>query len=81
MAAGIAGLIKVVLARNESIPPHLHFWVRNQPYLFLEGSRLEIGTYLRPWKRRDAPRFAAVSSFGFGARTRMLFYPTRPASP
>lgn len=68
-AAGIAGLIKVVLAmQNEAIPPHLHLKEIN-PYLSLEGSRIEIGTYLRPWKRRGAeapPRFAGVSSFGFG---------------
>ncbi|WKZ47158.1 MAG: amino acid adenylation domain-containing protein [Anaerolineales bacterium] len=65
-AAGIAGLIKVVLAmQNESIPPHLHLKEIN-PYLSLDGSRIEIGTYLRPWKRRDQPRFAGVSSFGFG---------------
>jgi acyl transferase domain-containing protein len=65
-AAGIAGLIKSVLAlQNESIPPHLHLKEIN-PYLSLEDSRLEIGTYLRPWKRRDQPRFAGVSSFGFG---------------
>ncbi|MCC6498806.1 MAG: amino acid adenylation domain-containing protein [Anaerolineales bacterium] len=65
-AAGIAGLIKVVLAmQNESIPPHLHLKEIN-PYLSLDGSRIEIGTYLRPWKRRDQPRFAGISSFGFG---------------
>ncbi|MBC7878685.1 MAG: amino acid adenylation domain-containing protein [Anaerolineales bacterium] len=65
-AAGIAGLIKAVLAlQNEAIPPHLHLKEVN-PYLLLEDSRLEIGTYLRPWKRRDQPRFAGVSSFGFG---------------
>ncbi|MEW6028989.1 MAG: amino acid adenylation domain-containing protein [Chloroflexota bacterium] len=65
-AAGIAGLIKVVLAmQNEAIPPHLHLKEIN-PYLSLENSRIEIGTYLRPWKRREAPRFAGVSSFGFG---------------
>ncbi len=65
-AAGIAGLLKVVLAmQNEAIPPHLHLKEVN-PYLSLEDSRIEIGTYLRPWKRRDQPRFAGVSSFGFG---------------
>jgi amino acid adenylation domain-containing protein/thioester reductase-like protein len=65
-AAGIAGLIKAVLAmQNEAIPPHLHLKEVN-PYLSLENSRLEIGTYLRPWKRREQPRFAGVSSFGFG---------------
>lgn len=65
-AAGIAGLIKSVLAlQNESIPPHLNLKAVN-PHLSLEDSRIEIGTYLRPWKRRDQPRFAGVSSFGFG---------------
>ncbi|HET7143577.1 MAG TPA: type I polyketide synthase, partial [Anaerolineales bacterium] len=65
-AAGIAGIIKSVLAmQHEAIPPHLHLKEVN-PYLSLEDSRLEIGTYLRPWKRRDQPRFAGVSSFGFG---------------
>ena len=59
-------MIKSVLAlQNEAIPPHLHLKEVN-PYLALEDSRLEIGTYLRPWKRRDQPRFAGVSSFGFG---------------
>ena len=65
-AAGIAGLIKTVLAlQHEAIPPHLHLKEIN-PYLSLEDSRLEIGTYLRPWKRREQPRLAGVSSFGFG---------------
>ncbi len=65
-AAGIAGLIKVVLAmQNEAVPPHLHLKEIN-PYLSLDGSRIEIGTYLRLWKRRAVPRFAGVSSFGFG---------------
>ncbi|HCK66109.1 MAG TPA: hypothetical protein DHW49_07565, partial [Anaerolineae bacterium] len=65
-AAGIAGLIKVVMAmKNEAIPPHLHLKEIN-PYLSIDGSRLEIGTYLRPWKRREQSRFAGVSSFGFG---------------
>ncbi|MCQ3938431.1 MAG: non-ribosomal peptide synthetase [Chloroflexi bacterium] len=65
-AAGIAGLIKTVLAlQHEAIPPHLHVREIN-PYLSIEDSRLEIGTYLRPWKRRDQPRFAGISSFGFG---------------
>jgi amino acid adenylation domain-containing protein/thioester reductase-like protein len=65
-AAGIAGLIKVILAmQNDAVPPHLHLKEMN-PYLAMDGSRLEIGTYLRPWKRLDQPRFAGVSSFGFG---------------
>ena len=77
-AAGIAGLIKSVLVlQNEAIPPHLHLKEIN-PYLSLEDSRLEIGTYLRPWKRRDQPRFAGVSSFGFGGTNAHLILSDAP---
>ncbi|HAV77681.1 MAG TPA: hypothetical protein DCX53_10050, partial [Anaerolineae bacterium] len=80
-AAGIAGLIKSVLAmQNESIPPHLHLKEVN-PYLSLEDSRLEIGTYLRPWKRRDQPRFAGVSSFGFGGTNAHIILSDAPQFP
>ena len=79
-AAGIAGLIKSVLAlQNEAIPPHLHLKEVN-PYLPLEDSRLEIGTYLRPWKRRDQPRFAGVSSFGFGGTNAHVILSEAPSA-
>jgi len=78
-AAGIAGLIKSVLAlQNEALPPHLHLKEIN-PYLSLEDSRLEIGTYLRPWKRRDQPRFAGVSSFGFGGTNAHIILSESPS--
>ena len=68
-AAGIAGLIKVVLAlQHREIPPHLHF-VRMNPYASLDGSRLTIPTALVPWSPGGKPertRRAGVSSFGFG---------------
>ncbi|HLO30244.1 MAG TPA: amino acid adenylation domain-containing protein [Anaerolineales bacterium] len=77
-AAGIAGLIKAVLSlQNEAIPPHLHLKEVN-PYLSLEDSRLEIGTYLRPWKHRDQPRFAGISSFGFGGTNAHLIISDGP---
>ncbi|HEX6270322.1 MAG TPA: amino acid adenylation domain-containing protein [Anaerolineales bacterium] len=84
-AAGIAGLIKTVLAlQHEAIPPHLHLKEIN-PYLSLEDSRLEIGTYLRPWKRRERPRFAGISSFGFGGTNAHLIVseapPVRSSAP
>ncbi|HEX9840752.1 MAG TPA: amino acid adenylation domain-containing protein [Anaerolineales bacterium] len=79
-AAGIAGLIKTVLAlQYEAIPPHLHLKEIN-PYLSLEDSRLEIGTYLRPWNRRDRPRFAGVSSFGFGGTNAHIILSEPPPS-
>lgn len=64
-AAGIAGLIKTVLAlRSEAIPPNLHFHKLNR-HVSLEGSRLFLPTALSPWPRGDRPRRAGVSSFGW----------------
>ena len=66
-AAGIAGLIKVVLSlKHGSIPPHLHLKSIN-PRICLEKTPLVIATERIPWpSQKDAPRKAGVSSFGFG---------------
>jgi amino acid adenylation domain-containing protein/thioester reductase-like protein len=65
-AAGIAGLIKVVLAlQHEEIPANLHFEELN-PYIELDGSTLNIATTPQPWLGGDGIRYAGVSSFGFG---------------
>ena len=66
-AAGIAGLIKVVLAlQNEAIPPHLHFTALN-PHISLQNTPFKIVSGGIPWPRRAGEkRYAGVSSFGFG---------------
>lgn len=65
-AAGICGLIKVVLAlEKEEIPAHLHLRQLN-PLISLEGSPLAIPREPQPWPRGDRPRLAGLSSFGFG---------------
>lgn len=65
VAAGVAGLIKAVLAlRHRAIPPTLHF-ERPNPELKLETSPFLINRELRAWSA-DAPRYAGVSSFGIG---------------
>jgi acyl transferase domain-containing protein len=65
-AAGIAGLIKVVLMlRHGKVPPHLHLKTVN-PLLRLQESPLEITTTMRDWPRVEKPRRAGVSAFGFG---------------
>ena len=64
-AAGVAGLIKAVLAlRHQAIPGNLHF-ERVNPNLPLEGTRLELAASLREWRHGELPRYAAVSSFGW----------------
>ncbi|MDB9369216.1 beta-ketoacyl synthase N-terminal-like domain-containing protein [Nodularia spumigena CS-586/05] len=65
-AAGIAGLIKVVLSlQNEEIPAHLHLKQLNR-LISLQETPLSISTYLQPWISKSPRRFAGVSSFGFG---------------
>jgi acyl transferase domain-containing protein/acyl carrier protein/SAM-dependent methyltransferase len=66
VAAGIAGLIKAVLAlRHREIPPSLHFKVPN-PALELEKTPFYVNAQLAPWARDTFPRRAGISSFGVG---------------
>ncbi len=65
-AAGIAGLIKVVLSlQNKQIPPHLHLKQLN-PLIKIKNTPLQISTELQPWQALSEKRLAGVSSFGFG---------------
>ena len=65
-AAGIAGLIKAVLAlKYRLIPPSLHFNNPN-PKLDIENSPFYINTELKEWKRNSYPLRAGVCSFGIG---------------
>ncbi|BBB02296.1 putative polyketide synthase [Actinacidiphila reveromycinica] len=66
-AAGIAGVIKTVLAlEHEELPPSLHF-ERPNPLIPLEGSPFRVVTEPTGWKRTaGAPRRAGVSAFGIG---------------
>jgi acyl transferase domain-containing protein/surfactin synthase thioesterase subunit len=65
-AAGIAGLIKVVLAlQHRQIPASLHFQQPN-PYIPLDKLPLKVQTELEAWPRDVEPALAGVSSFGFG---------------
>ncbi|WP_438010612.1 type I polyketide synthase [Sorangium sp. So ce321] len=63
-AAGVAGVIKAVLAlRHGVIPAHLH-WTQLNPRISLEGTPLVIPVEARSWPRGGAERIAGVSSFG-----------------
>ena len=72
LAAGIAGLIKILLQlRHRTLAPSLNSEPPN-PYIDLSGSPFFIVREVEPWRAmRDAegralPRRAGVSSFGFG---------------
>ena len=65
-AAGVAGLIKTVLAlKNRKIPPSLHFKTPN-PNIDFANSPFYVNTTLAEWESHGGPRIAGVSSFGIG---------------
>jgi len=63
-AAGVAGLIKVVLAlRNEEVPPSLHFNEPNPLIPWQKYPQMEVAKEPGPWASPE--RLAGISSFGF----------------
>ena len=64
-AAGIAGLIKLVLAlQHREIPPHLHLNTVS-PSVPINRIPASIPTAITPWPERDGRRIGGLSSFGF----------------
>jgi acyl transferase domain-containing protein/SAM-dependent methyltransferase/acyl carrier protein len=64
-AAGIAGLIKVVLSlQHRTIPPNVHFETLN-PNISLDGTPFVIPKSAEPWTAADRPLTAGISSFGW----------------
>ncbi|HEX8699025.1 MAG TPA: type I polyketide synthase, partial [Myxococcaceae bacterium] len=83
-AAGIAGLLKTVLAlRHRHLPPHLHF-ARPNPDIPWHALPLQVNDALRPWERDGGRRMAGVSSFGgSGTNAHVVLEeaPDAPATP
>ncbi|MFH9860351.1 type I polyketide synthase [Streptomyces sp. NPDC017202] len=84
-AAGIAGLIKAVLAlEHRQIPPSLHF-DRPNPLIDFASGPFRVPTALEDWPAGDQPRRAAVSAFGIGGTNAHVILeeapPTAPAAP
>ena len=66
VAAGIAGLIKAVLAiEHKLLPPTLHF-KRPNPKIDIANSPFYVNDRSVEWKSEGMPRRAGVSSFGIG---------------
>jgi len=65
-AAGMAGLIKGILAlQHEMIPPNLHFSKLN-PHIDLSGVSFRFPSGVESWPVNDKTRILGVSSFGIG---------------
>ncbi|NBH12605.1 type I polyketide synthase, partial [Amycolatopsis sp. SID8362] len=77
-AAGIAGLLKVVLAMtHRRLPASLHFRAPN-PYIDFAG--LQVVTEGTPWPRYPGTARAGVSAFGFGGTNAHVVLEEWPAA-
>ena len=79
--AGIAGLLKIVLAlEHDELPPNLHFDTPN-PHIDWERSVVRVPTAVQPWPRGPKPRLAGVSSFGFSGTNAHAVVAEAPHQP
>ncbi|MFC4161438.1 type I polyketide synthase [Chitinimonas lacunae] len=77
-AAGIAGLVKTVLAlAHAEVPASLHSEPPNR-HLKLEQGPLTVARHTQPWPALSGPRRAGVSAFGFGGANAHLVLEQAP---
>jgi acyl transferase domain-containing protein/SAM-dependent methyltransferase/aryl carrier-like protein len=77
-AAGVAGLIKALLAlKHGTIPPSLNF-ASDNPEIDFAGSPFFVPRQAMPWM--GAARYAAVSSFGFSGTNAHVLLGEAPAA-
>ncbi|HRI66026.1 MAG TPA: SDR family NAD(P)-dependent oxidoreductase, partial [Polyangium sp.] len=81
-AAGVAGIIKILLClEHGAIPKNLHFR-RLNPRISLDGTPLVIPTETIPWPRGNKPRRAGVSAFGMsGTNAHIILEEALPDKP
>ncbi len=79
--AGIAGLIKSVLALNKKkIPPNVHFTRPNSKISF-EDSPVYVNDTLSDWETEGFPRRCGVSAFGLSGTNCHTVLEEAPATP
>ncbi|ALK32479.1 hybrid non-ribosomal peptide synthetase/type I polyketide synthase [Burkholderia plantarii] len=78
-AAGMAGLIKIVLSlENGTLPPSINCSTPN-PEIRFERTPFSVVTQARAWPRRaDRPRRAGISAFGVGGTNAHLIVEEAP---
>ncbi|MDJ0573938.1 MAG: beta-ketoacyl synthase N-terminal-like domain-containing protein [Xenococcaceae cyanobacterium MO_234.B1] len=79
-AAGIAGLIKVVLSlQHQEIPPHLNFQHPN-PHIPWQEIPVVVPTKVTSWSLEEGTRLAGVSSFGMSGTNAHVVLEEAPLS-
>lgn len=80
-AAGVAGIIKVILGfRHRQIPANLHFKALN-PSIEINSIPAKIPTELTSWDPKSKKRIASISSFGFSGTNANIVLEEPPAQP
>ncbi len=80
-AAGVAGLVKVVLMlQHREMVPSLHYRSPN-PQIDFGRSPLYVNTRTGPWPESASPRRAGISSFGIGGTNVHLVLEEAPPEP
>ena len=80
-AAGVAGLIKTVLAlENRVLPASLHY-ERPNPQIDFQSSPFYVNARSASWSPAGKPRIAGVSSFGIGGTNAHVIVREAPPRP
>ena len=80
-AAGVAGLIKVILAlQHQQLPPHLHLKHPN-PLIPWDRLAIQVPTQLTPWPATNDPHRAGLSSFGMSGTNVHIILEVAPSLP
>ncbi|WP_408993638.1 SDR family NAD(P)-dependent oxidoreductase [Streptomyces europaeiscabiei] len=78
-AAGVAGVIKMILAlQHDTLPKTLHA-DRPSPHIEWEGSGLQLLQEARPWEHGERLRRAGISSFGLSGTNAHVILEEAPA--
>ena len=80
-AAGVAGLVKLLLAfRHKTLPAHLHF-TRPNPHVAWDDIPVRVANTPSPWEGGARRRLAGLSAFGFSGTNAHAIIEEPPAAP